>query len=134
MAHVILYDGLCGLCNRLNRFVLHRDRHDRFRFASIQSAYGRAQVVARGGDPDDLDTLYVIAEADRTLVRARAVLFILREIGGVWRGLRLLVAWLPTRVLDANYRFVARRRYRVFGRFDRCPAPDARDRSKFLDV
>jgi predicted DCC family thiol-disulfide oxidoreductase YuxK len=134
MPHVILYDGVCGLCNRLNRFVRKRDRRDRFRFASIQSAYGRAQIVAKGGNPDDLDTLYVLTSDGRALVRSRAVLFILRELGGAWGLARLLVAWLPTSVLDANYRFVARRRYRVFGRFDACPAPAPGDREKFLDV
>ena len=104
-----------------------------FRFAPIQGEYGRGEILSRGGAPDDLDTMYVLTQDGRTLVRARAWLFVLREIGGIWRWLRFTIAWLPTRVLDSFYGFVVRRRHRLSGRLDACPAPGPGDRAKFPD-
>src|SRR3954466_1711643 len=83
---IILYDGVCGLCNRLTRFVIRRDPRGRFRFASLQSPFA-AEVLARHGkDPRVLDTLYVVLDhggpSERLLRKARAGLFILAEIGG----------------------------------------------------
>jgi predicted DCC family thiol-disulfide oxidoreductase YuxK len=60
--HLLLYDGECGLCNRLNRFVLRRDRRDRFRFAALQGEVGRAWAARLGRDPDDLSTFLVVAD------------------------------------------------------------------------
>ena len=135
-APVILYDGVCGLCNRLNRFVLARDRIGRFRFASLQSAIAAEMLGRHGRDPRDLDTLYVILAPGRPdehlLRKSDAVLRILGELGGVWRmsGVLRLV---PRAIRDAGYDLVARTRYRLFGRFDACPLPDPRHRARFLD-
>ena len=57
---IILYEGVCALCNRLNQFLLKRDIHDRFRFASLQSEFATKVLRRHGADPDDLDTVYVI--------------------------------------------------------------------------
>ena len=133
--HLILFDGVCGLCNRLTRFVIRHDARRRFRFASLQSALA-AEILSRyGRDPRDLDTLYVIRRhgtaSESLLSRSEAVLFILGELGGVWRLSRAF-RWLPSSLLDVGYRWVARHRYRVFGRYDTCPVPGPRDRDRFL--
>ncbi len=74
--HVILYDGVCGLCNRLNQFVLKRDHQNKFRFASIQSALARQLLTLYGKNPDDLNTMYLIADykkgSERILSKAQA--------------------------------------------------------------
>lgn len=134
--HLVLYDGVCGLCDRLTRFVLARDRRDRFRFAALQGEAGRDWLARMGGDVGTLETVVVVAAFDsdtpRLLLRSEAAFFLLRELGGPWRAL----SWfdvLPRRMLDAAYGFVARRRYGWFGRFDSCPVPDASVRAKFLD-
>lgn len=133
---LLLYDGVCGLCDRLTRFVLKRDRRDRFRFASLQGAPGRAWVARFGKDPDDLTTFYVVVGHDgpapRLLARGRAGLFVLKELGGVWALSRVL-SILPTRVLDWGYERVARNRYRWFGKLDACLVPSPEARSKFLE-
>jgi predicted DCC family thiol-disulfide oxidoreductase YuxK len=135
--HVILYDGVCGLCNRLNRFVIRRDRQGSFRFASLQSHFAAEALSACQKDPPDLDTLYVIARhgtpSESLLMRSEAVLFILRELGGPWRLARVL-GYLPSSLLDFGYNLVARNRYRVFGRYDTCPIPSPEDRDKFIEV
>lgn len=132
----MLYDGVCGLCDRLNRFVLRRDRRDTFRFASLQGATGRGWAARMGHDADALDTVLVVAgftsETPRLLSRSEAAFFVLRELGGFWR----VVAWLealPRAWLDAAYDAVARRRYRWFGAFDTCPTPDESVRAKFIE-
>jgi predicted DCC family thiol-disulfide oxidoreductase YuxK len=135
-APIILYDGVCGLCNRLNRFVLARDRAGRFRFAALQGPVA-AEILARHGrDPRDLDTLYLVLDPgrprERLLQKSDAALWILRELGGTWRltgALRIV----PLAIRDLGYDLVARTRYRVFGRYDACPVPDPRHRARFLD-
>ena len=136
-SHIILYDGVCGLCNGLNRFVIRRDRLGLFRYASLQSRFAAEALSAYGKDPRDLDTLYVIARhgtsSESLLMRSEAVLFILRELGGPWRLARAL-GYLPRVLRDFGYNLVVRNRYRVFGRYDTCPMPKPEDRDKFIDV
>lgn len=133
---LILYDGVCGLCNRLNRFVLARDRADRFRFAALQGELARRALVRYGRDPSDLDTFYVLVRRgepdERLLERGRGIVHVLGSLGGPWVLARAL-GFLPRFLLDALYGFVAKRRYRWFGRFEACPLPDPRHRAKFLD-
>jgi predicted DCC family thiol-disulfide oxidoreductase YuxK len=133
---IILYDGVCGLCNRLNRFVLARDRPGRFRFAALQSALAGEILARHDRDPRDLDTLYLVLAhgrpEERLLRKSDAALWILRELGGAWRAagaLRVVPRWAR----DLGYDLVARTRYRLFGRYDSCPLPDPRHRARFLD-
>jgi predicted DCC family thiol-disulfide oxidoreductase YuxK len=136
VATLILYDGLCGLCNRLNQFILRRDAHDRFRFAALQGALAGDLLRRHGRDARDLDTVFVVknyGEPGQTLLsKGRAIIFVLRTLGGLWT-----LAWifnlLPRRLLDAAYDQIARRRYRWFGRYDACPLPAPGVRQKFLD-
>jgi predicted DCC family thiol-disulfide oxidoreductase YuxK len=136
-AHLILYDGVCGLCNRWIGQILLRDTKGLFRFASLQSELGRSLLSRNGRNPDLLDTIYVFvdykAEAPRVLNRARAALFVIGRLETPWRFLRVFEV-LPTFVLDAGYALIARNRYRLFGKYDACLIPDASHASRFLDV
>ena len=134
-AALILYDGVCALCNGLVRFLLARDRRDRFRFAALQSELGRRLVRERGGDPDRLSTLYLIERPgqpdERTFTRGRAGVRAIAAAGGGWalvHGLRVL----PDVLLDLGYGLVARLRYRLAGRLKACPVPPAAERHKFI--
>ena len=139
---IILYDGVCGLCNRLNQFVLRRDGEGIFRFASLQSPLAARILARHGANPEDLDTVFVVLNHDLTkdaqpdeglLPRSEAVIFVLKRLGGIWKVLGLFVHLLPRFLRDWAYRVVARNRYRVFGRFETCMLPSAPDRSKFID-
>ena len=136
-SHLVLYDGVCGLCNRLLHFVLLRDGRAVFRFASLQSDIGRAMVARFGGNPDDLTTLYVVAdyqsEKARALTRSRGALFIARRLGWPW-NLALAFRVLPAALLDRLYDVVASSRYRIFGRYDQCPIPRPEHRTRFIDA
>jgi predicted DCC family thiol-disulfide oxidoreductase YuxK len=134
--HLMLYDGVCGLCNRVNRFVLRHDRNGRFDFAPLQSPTGQRFLRQLGKDPEALDTFYVVADyrsGGTVLSRARAALFVLDSLGAPWRA-AAVVRILPARLLDGLYTLVARHRYRVFGRFDACPLPRPEDRARFIDT
>ena len=135
--HLLLYDGVCGLCNRIVGFVLTRDRRRRFDFASLQSATGRSIAERAGRSPDDLNTFYVVAnyrtDSPRLLSKSRAALFVVQTLGGIWRALSM-VGVLPTALLDFFYDLTARNRYRLFGRYDSCPLPVPEHRPRFIDM
>jgi predicted DCC family thiol-disulfide oxidoreductase YuxK len=135
---VVLYDGVCGLCNRLNQFLLKRDSQDRFRFASLQSDVAAQLLQRHGTNAIDLDTVYVVADYrtanERLLARSDAVLHALKQLGGMWSFAAAAGRILPKPLRDAFYTVVAVNRYRVFGKFDVCLMPDERYRAKFLDV
>jgi predicted DCC family thiol-disulfide oxidoreductase YuxK len=134
---IVLYDGVCGLCNGVTRFILRRDAARRFRFASLQSDFARSALARYGRDPRDVDTIYVIVDhegpAERLLAKSSAILYVLRRIGGPWR-LADLLRVLPPRVLDRGYDRFIRHRYRIFGRLDACPLPRPEDAARFIEV
>jgi len=135
---IILYDGVCGLCNRMNQFVLARDREDRFRFASLQSNLATSVLERHGKDPRDLDTVYVVVDlgrpSERLLARSEAVGFVLQHLGGFSRLYGGLLRMLPKPVRDWGYNRVVHIRYRIFGKYETCLLPSERDRRKFLDI
>jgi len=131
MAHVLLYDGDCGLCSRLVQFVLRRDRAGRFHFAALQSAVGR-ELLGRHGVEAIGDTFYVLrGDAPALLDRAQAALFVARELGLPW-SLAGIARVLPRRLLDRAYGVVARNRHRL-GPPAACDLPTADQRARFLD-
>jgi len=136
-SHLLLYDGVCGLCNRLNAFVLKRDRKAQFRFASLQSHTGQQLLRQYGRNPHDLDTFYVIANygsaSPLLMERAGAGLFVLKTIGGPWRWTAVFGV-LPDSLLNFGYDCLARSRYRLFGKYDQCMMPSAEHRERFIDV
>lgn len=134
---VLLYDGVCGLCNRFVRFVLKHDRQDRFRFAALQSGFAKAILARHGVNAADLDTVYLVRnlqQPDESLVdRSEAAIAVSSMLGGFWGFVMNLLRIVPRRLRDWGYNLVAGNRYRIFGKYDVCPLPDPRDRHKFLD-
>jgi len=141
---LILYDGVCGLCNRFVQFVLRHDRKAIFRFASLQGPLA-ARILSRAS-PAELDTVYVVPNFDpensaveaqlngARLSRSNAVLFVLRELGGFCRALAFAFRLCPRFLRDWGYRIIARHRYRTFGRYPACPLPEERVRNRFVDL
>ena len=131
---ILLYDGVCGLCNRLVQFVLKHDTHAGFRFAALQSDYASRILLGQGFDPKDLNTLYVVQEpGERLTARSDAVIVLLRNLGGLWGAVGVALSILPKPLRDWAYGAVARRRYRIFGKYDACMLPEKKYRDRFLD-
>jgi predicted DCC family thiol-disulfide oxidoreductase YuxK len=146
---ILLYDGVCGFCNRFVQFILRRDHNAVFRFAPLQSALAASILARHGANPGDLDTVYVAVNPDRKeedptkedptqpneflLSRSDAVLFVLKQMPSRWRAIAFLLRLLPKFLRDAAYNVVVRHRYRIFGRVEVCTLPREQDRSRFLD-
>jgi predicted DCC family thiol-disulfide oxidoreductase YuxK len=119
---VLLYDGVCPLCNAFARLVARFDGAGRFRFAPLQSDPGRSLLRRHGLSADDPGTV-VLIEGDDHYTRSTAALRVCRQLDGPWPLLYPL-ALLPESIRDRVYDVVAANRYRVFGRRDACPVPD----------
>ncbi len=129
---VVLFDGVCNLCNGAVQFLVDRDPRARLRFASLQSARGAELLTAHGravpeGDPDTI----VLIEDGVAYERSSAALRIARHLGGVWRLAYAFIV-VPRPLRDLVYRFVAKNRYRWFGKTDECRVPTPELRARFL--
>lgn len=127
---VILYDGVCVFCSRWIRFVARHDKAQRFRFTAIQSPYGTRLAQAFGIDPADPDTNAVVHRGV-AYFKSDAALTVLSHLPG-FRWTRLLFA-VPKLLRDAVYNLVARNRYRMFGKYEACFAPDAAMRAQVME-
>ena len=123
---VILFDGVCHLCNGFVQFVLPRDRASHFAFAPLQSEFARRRL---GVVP--LDSI-VLAESGELVHAEIAVLRILSRLNRPWPWLAQMAGWLPGPLLAWGYRFVARHRYRLFGRDEICALPQPVWKDRFL--
>jgi predicted DCC family thiol-disulfide oxidoreductase YuxK len=125
---IIVFDGVCPLCSANARFILRHDRHRHFRLASMQSRAGASLYLRFGIDPTDPETL-ILVEGDRIRRGSDAVLAIWSGLGWPWRAAAALRI-IPPPLRDPIYRWVARNRYRWFGRRETCwlPGPDLADR------
>jgi predicted DCC family thiol-disulfide oxidoreductase YuxK len=130
---LILFDGECGLCSRMVRFVAARDRARRIRFAPLQGEAGRRECARLGvqvpaGAPDSI----VVTTDRHAWLRSDAVLEIARRLPWPWRAALCLRA-VPESLRDGAYRWVARHRVRWFGKADRCAAPTPQLRARLLE-
>ena len=130
MTDVVVFDGVCNLCNRSVRFILRHEAEPRFQFAPLQSSAGARLLRQRNFSVDDLRT-FVLVSDERTYVRSDAAIRIARHLKGGWKLLGFLRI-VPRPLRDWVYDVVARNRYRWFGRTDTCMVPTPELRSRFL--
>jgi predicted DCC family thiol-disulfide oxidoreductase YuxK len=128
---VIVFDGVCMLCSRWVDFVLRRDPHGRYKFAAMQTASGRALLIEHGIDPDD-PLSFLLLEDRKGYTDTDAIVRILRSFGSGWKFVALLVSIVPRFVRNPLYRWLARNRYRMFGRRATCRVPTADIADRFL--
>jgi predicted DCC family thiol-disulfide oxidoreductase YuxK len=129
---VVVYDGVCLLCSRWVRFLLKHDRAGRYRFASIQSQTGRQLLQTHGLDPDSPFSMLLV-EGDRGYIDTSAIARVLRGLPHRrWRWLSVTMLLVPRAIRDVAYRFVARHRYRLFGRSQQCFVPMPEQSSRFM--
>ncbi|MAU27001.1 MAG: DUF393 domain-containing protein [Muricauda sp.] len=128
---IILFDGVCNLCNGAVQFVIKRDKKDVFRYAALQSEVGQNLLEARNIDTSKIDSIILIEPGVAFYTKSDATLEIAREFGGVWR-LLLVFQWIPGSIRNIIYDFVARNRYRWFGKKEQCMVPTPELQAKFL--
>jgi len=127
---VILFDGVCNMCNASVNYVIDHDPEGRFRFASLQSQAGAALAAKHGIDAEEMSSM-VLIDAGRASMRSSAVLRVCRRLRGPAKLLWPLIG-VPAILRDPFYRFIAMRRYKWFGKREACRLPTEADRARFL--
>lgn len=127
---IIVFDGMCVLCSANAQFVINNDRHGHFLLASMQGEVGSAIYRKFGIDPAVPDTILMVT-GDQALRDSDAVLSIYDGLGWPWRMLSALKV-IPRSLRDPAYRFVARNRYRIFGKRETCWLPTPEQASRVL--
>jgi predicted DCC family thiol-disulfide oxidoreductase YuxK len=128
---VLLFDGVCNLCNGVVQFLVPRDPDGTLRFASLQSE-AAAELLAECDLPSDSTESVVLVEDGTCYEKSAAAIRVAEHLGGVY-ALASVFRYVPRRVRDALYDFVAERRYRWFGKRERCMVPSPDLRSRFLE-
>lgn len=127
---ILLFDGVCNLCNASVQWVLTRDVKAQFRFAALQSELGQQLLKQHGLSAENFDTV-VLAVKDKVFLRSDAPLEIVWRLGGFWKLLYAFKA-LPRPIRDGLYNFIAKNRYRWFGRQETCMLPRPEWKGRFL--
>jgi len=128
---VLLFDGVCNLCNSSVNWLIDHDTKNKFHYASLQSQFGKDTAAKFQLHGNYMDTL-VLLENDKIYLRSEAVLRIFKHLGGAYYLLYLFII-IPAFIRDFFYRIVANNRYSWFGKQDACRIPTAELRKKFLD-
>ena len=127
---IVLFDGLCNLCNSSVNFIIKRDNLGKFKFASLQSEIGIELTNKYYIDTNVVDSI-VLIKNDKVFIKSDAVLEILKDLLIGWRLFRIGII-LPKFMRDWIYDIIAKHRYRIFGKKDECPIPPKDVQDKFL--
>ncbi len=129
--NVILFDGICNLCNGAINFVIDRDKNSHFKFAALQSEYGQQYLQNNELPLDNFESMLFLEDGEIYL-KSTAALKIARNLNGLWPMLYGFII-IPKFIRDAVYKFFADNRYKFFGKRDQCRVPTPELRVKFLD-
>lgn len=129
---IILFDGVCNLCNNAVNFIIKRDKNDIFRYASLQSEIGKELALEFGIDTSKLDTILLIEPSVACYHKSTAALHIAKQLSG---GYPLLSVFLifPKILRDRIYDIIAKNRYKWFGKRDNCVIPTPELKALFID-
>ena len=128
---IILFDGVCNLCNSSVQFVIDRDLNNRFMFASLQSDFGQEVLKKHHLNTTDFDSI-ILLDQQKIYEKSSAALRIAKELKFPWNLLAIFLI-LPKFLRDIGYNYVAKNRYNWFGKQESCWLPTPELRSKFLD-
>lgn len=127
---VILFDGVCNLCNGAVQFIIKRDQTGKFRFASLQSPAAAEMLTGMQLRPDDIYSILVLKNG-KLYDRSDAIIEISKDLPGVWRAIAA-AQFLPKVIRDGLYKIIANNRYRIFGKQESCMLPTPELKSRFL--
>ena len=127
---ILLFDGVCNLCNGVVKFIIPRDPEAIFRFAALQSAAGQALLVQYGLPVEGFESFVYIRDG-RAYQRSTAALHVLRDMRGAWKLFYVFII-IPRPVRDWMYDLIARSRYSIFGRTDACMVPTPEVKGRFI--
>ncbi len=131
--YIILFDGICNLCNGFVQFVIKRDKKARFKFASLQSPVAEKLLKSYSVSTESMESVILIDENKRQIwTESSAVLNILKNLSGIYALLYVLII-IPKLLRDFLYRWIAKNRYKWFGRRKECMIPTPDIKKRFLE-
>lgn len=128
--NIILFDGVCNLCCGWVNFLIRRDKRTRFKFASLQSESGKKLSEVLSLNSNQIETVVYIKE-NQHYIESNAILEIVKDLGGIWKSI-LIFKLIPKPIRDNLYRFIARKRYKIFGKRSTCMIPSPEFQKRFL--
>ena len=127
---IVLFDGVCNLCNRSIAFIIKRDSNKYFKFSSLQSEQGQLLLEQYGIPTNTIHTI-VLIENNKSYTQSTAALRIARKLNRLWFLLYFFILITPF-IRNPIYRFIAKNRYKWFGKKDSCMIPDATTKDRFI--
>lgn len=128
---IILFDGVCTLCNNAIDYIIKKDHKDQFVFASLQSDIGKQLTKERGIDTSQIDSMILIIPGEAYYIKSTAALQIFKRLKGAISLSRIFLP-LPESFRDSVYDFIARNRYQWFGKKETCRMPTPKEKAKFI--
>ena len=128
--NLILFDGVCNLCNGFVQFVIRHDKKKKFKFSSLQSSFSQALIAENYPELKEMKTIAYITNGEM-MVRSTAALYILKDLGGIF-SLTFGAMIIPAFIRDFFYNWLSARRYKFFGKSAVCMVPTAKLRERFL--
>jgi len=129
---IIFFDGVCNLCNSAVQFIIKHDKNDCFRFATLQGATGQKFISDRNIDTTQVDSIILVEPDVAYYTKSEAALKIGKNFGGAWK-LLWVFEQLPTAFNDFVYDYIAKNRYKWYGKKDACMIPTPELKAKFLE-
>ncbi len=129
---IILFDGVCNLCDTVVQFIIKRDKKDIFRFVPLQSELGKIIMKHIGVNASKIDSIILYEPGIAYYYKAEAAFRIVKYIGGFYNLLRIF-SILPKKVSNGIYDYIAKNRYTWFGRKEACMIPTSELKAKFLE-
>ncbi|MCH6235527.1 thiol-disulfide oxidoreductase DCC family protein [Cognataquiflexum rubidum] len=127
---IILFDGVCNLCNNAVDFVIRRDKNDRFKFGALQDKATKSILKEYKINQNYIDSIILI-RGDQVFYKSKAALEIARNLGSLWPAMYIF-SIVPSFIRDPVYDWIARNRYRWFGKKETCRIPSPKEKQKFL--
>lgn len=127
---IILFDGVCNLCNNAVDFVIRRDKNDRFKFGALQDQATKSILKDYKINQDYIDSI-ILVRGDQIYYKSKAALEIAKNLGGIWPILYVFKI-VPSFIRDPVYDWIAKNRYKWFGKKETCRIPTSKEREKFL--
>nr|NQU94161.1 thiol-disulfide oxidoreductase DCC family protein [Bacteroidota bacterium] len=128
--NIIIFDGICNLCNGSVKFIIKRDQRAKFRFVAFQSTKGQELLIENGLPTDNIDTMIFIKNGI-CLLKSTAGLEILKDLGWPWKLLYIFI-FIPKPVRDLFYDLIAKSRYKIFGKRGSCMVPTKEYKNRFI--
>lgn len=129
--YIVLFDGVCNLCNSTVQFIIKRDKHNQFKFSSLQSEYGQNFLKERNLASNDFKSIILYEPEVAYYTKSKAALKIAQNLGFPYSLLSVFLL-IPSFIRDWIYSFISKHRYHLFGKKDSCMVPTPENKRKFI--